>query len=139
MRDKLSDLEHAQQSLSANAPYSVSQRYTLSHHMVTTAFTLDGFRIIRTLGVVRGITVRSRSIVGTVGGMLNTLVGGNITAFTRLCEVARAEAFEIMVQHASEIGANAVIGMRYDANDIMNGVTEVLAYGTAVVVEPLDQ
>ena len=138
MRDKLSELEQAQQSINANAPYSVSQRYTLSPHMVTTAFNLDGFRVVRTLGVVRGITVRSRSIFGTLGGTLHTLVGGNITAFTRLCEVARAEAFEIMVQHASEIGANAVIGMRYDANEIMNGVTEVLAYGTAVVVEPTE-
>ena len=138
MRDKLNDLEQTQQGISANAPYSVSQRYTLSPHMVTTAFTLDGFRVVRTLGVVRGITVRSRSIFGTLGGTLHTLVGGNITAFTRLCEVARAEAFEIMVQHASEIGANALIGMRYDANEIMNGVTEVLAYGTAVVVEPTE-
>jgi len=138
MRDKLSELEQAQQGISANAPYSVSQRYTLSHHMVTTAFTLDRFRVVRTLGVVRGITVRSRSIFGTLGGTFQTIVGGNITAFTRLCEVARAEAFEIMVQHASEIGANAIIGMRYDANEIMNGVTEVLAYGTAVVVEPAD-
>lgn len=137
MKDRLEDLEAAQRSVSGNAPYSVSQRYTLSHHMVTTAFTLDGFRVVRTFGVVRGITVRSRSIFGTLGGTLHTLVGGNITAFTRLCEVARAEAFDIMVQHASEIGANAVIGMRYDANEIMNGVTEVLAYGTAVVVEPL--
>ena len=139
MRDKLTELEEARQGLSANAPYSVSQRYTLSPHMVTTAFTIDGFRIVRTFGVVRGITVRSRSIFGTLGGTLHTLVGGNITAFTKLCEVARAEAFEIMVQHASEIGANAVIGMRYDANEIMNGVTEVLAYGTAVVVEPIPE
>lgn len=138
MKDKLDELEQAKHSLSANAPYAVSQRYTLSHHMVTTAFTLDGFRIVRTFGVVRGITVRSRSIFGTIGGTLHTIVGGNITAFTKLCEVARAEAFEIMVQHASEIGANAVIGMRYDANEIMNGVTEVLAYGTAVVVEPTE-
>lgn len=138
MKDKLDELEQAKQSISANAPYAVSQRYTLSHHMVTTAFTLDGFRIVRTFGVVRGITVRSRSIFGTLGGTLHTIVGGNITAFTKLCEVARAEAFEIMVQHASEIGANAVIGMRYDANEIMNGVTEVLAYGTAVVVEPIE-
>jgi uncharacterized protein YbjQ (UPF0145 family) len=138
MRDKLNELDQAQQSLSAAAPYDVSQRYTLSHHMVTTAFAIDGFRVVRTLGVVRGITVRSRSIFGTIGGTLHTIVGGNITAFTRLCEVARAEAFEIMVQHASETGANAVIGMRYDANEIMNGVTEVLAYGTAVVVEPTD-
>jgi len=136
MKDKLDELEQAKQSINANAPYAVSQRYTLSQHMVTTAFAIDGFRVVRTLGVVRGITVRSRSIFGTLGGTLHTIVGGNITAFTKLCEVARAEAFEIMVQHASEIGANAVIGMRYDANEIMNGVTEVLAYGTAVVVEP---
>ena len=138
MKDKLDELEQARASVSPSAPYSVSQRYTLSHHMVTTAFTLDGWRIVRTFGVVRGITVRSRSIFGTIGGTLHTLVGGNITAFTKLCEVARAEAFDIMVQHASEIGANAVIGMRYDANEIMTGVTEVLAYGTAVVVEPVE-
>ena len=138
MRDKLSELEQAQQGVSAKAPYSVSQRYTVSHHMVTTAFTLDRFRVVRTLGVVRGITVRSRSIFGTLGGTFQTIVGGNITAFTKLCEVARAEAFDIMVQHAGEIGANAIIGMRYDANEIMNGVTEVLAYGTAVVVEPTE-
>jgi uncharacterized protein YbjQ (UPF0145 family) len=106
--------------------------------MVTTAFTIDGYRIVRNLGVVRGITVRSRSIFGTIGGSLQTIIGGNISAFTRLCEMTRAEAFEIMVQHASEIGANAVIGMRYDATEIMAGVTEVLAYGTAVVVEPVD-
>ena len=138
MNDKLDELEQARQSLNPNAPYAVSQRYTLSHHMVTTAFELDGFRVVRCLGVVRGITVRSRSIFGTLGGTLQTIVGGNITAFTRLCEVARAEAFEILVQHASELGANAVIGMRYDANEIMNGVTEVLAYGTAVIVEPVE-
>jgi uncharacterized protein YbjQ (UPF0145 family) len=103
--------------------------------MVTTAFTLDGFKIIRNLGVVRGITVRSRSIFGTIGGSLHTIIGGNITAFTKLCETARAEAFDIMVQHASEIGANALIGMRYDATELLGGVTEVLAYGTAVIVE----
>ena len=95
MKDRLDELEQARHSISANAPYSVSQRYTLSHHMVTTAFTLDGFRVVRTLGVVRGITVRSRSIFGTIGGTLHTIVGGNITAFTKLCEVARAEAFDI--------------------------------------------
>jgi uncharacterized protein YbjQ (UPF0145 family) len=106
--------------------------------MVTTAFELPGFRILRNLGVVRGITVRSRSLFGTIGGSLQTLVGGNITLFTQLCEKARGEAFEIMIQHASEIGANAIIGARYDANELMSGVTEVLAYGTAVVVEPLD-
>ena len=135
MKDRLDHLEQARQSVNPNAPYTVSNRYTLPHHMVTTAFTIDGYRIVRTLGVVRGITVRSRSIFGTLGGTFQTIVGGNITAFTKLCEVARAEAFEILIQHASEIGANAIIGMRYDANEIMNGVTEVLAYGTAVVVE----
>jgi uncharacterized protein YbjQ (UPF0145 family) len=138
MKNRLDDLEQARQSVSPSAPYSVSQRYTLAHHMVTTAFTIDGFRVVRTLGVVRGITVRSRSIFGTLGGALHTIVGGNITAFTRLCETTRAEAFEIMVQHASEIGANAVIGMRYDATEVMSGVSEVLAYGTAVVVEPIE-
>jgi uncharacterized protein YbjQ (UPF0145 family) len=139
MKDRLNELERAKEGVSSNAPYSVSTRYTLPHHMITTAFTLDGFRIIRCLGVVRGITVRSRSIFGTLGGTFQTIVGGNITAFTKLCEIARAEAFEIMVQHASEIGANAVIGMRYDANEIMNGVTEVLAYGTAVVVQSAEE
>lgn len=135
MKDKLDQLNQATESLNANAPYEVSQRYTLPHHMVTTAFTLDGFKIVRTLGVVRGITVRSRSVFGTMGGVLHSMVGGNITVFTKLCEVTRAEAFEIMVQHASEIGANAIIGMRYDATELMSGVTEVLAYGTAVIVE----
>jgi uncharacterized protein YbjQ (UPF0145 family) len=103
---------------------------------VTTAFDLHGYRIVRNLGIVRGITVRSRSIFGTIGGSLQTIVGGNITAFTSLCEKARAEAFELMLLHAGEMGANAIIGMRYDANEVMDGVTEVLAYGTAVLVEP---
>jgi uncharacterized protein YbjQ (UPF0145 family) len=107
----------------------------VAHNMVTTAFELDGFQIKRNLGIVRGITVRSRSILGTLGGSLHTIVGGNITAFINLCEKARAEAFELMLQHASEMGANAIIGMRYDANEVMQGVTEVLAYGTAVFVE----
>ncbi len=138
MKDRLSQLEQAQQSVSANAPYQVSHGYRLSPRMVTTAFTLDGFKIVHNLGVVRGITVRSRSIFGTLGGTFQTIVGGNITAFTKLCEHARAEAFEILIQHASEIGANAIIGMRYDANEIMNGVTEVLCYGTAVVVAPVE-
>jgi uncharacterized protein YbjQ (UPF0145 family) len=120
-------------------PYPVAPpRYSVAQHMVTTAFELPGFRILRNLGVVRGITVRSRSLFGTIGGTMQTLVGGNITLFTQLCEKARGEAFEIMIQHASEIGANAIIGARYDANELMSGVTEVLAYGTAVVVEPLD-
>ena len=120
-------------------PYQVTApRYSVAHHMVTTAFELPGFRIVRNLGVVRGITVRSRSVFGTIGGGLQTLVGGNISLFTQLCEKAREEAFEIMIQHASEIGANAIIGARYDANEVMGGVTEVLAYGTAVIVEPLE-
>jgi uncharacterized protein YbjQ (UPF0145 family) len=109
---------------------------TVTPDMVTTAFVLDGFQIKRNLGIVRGITVRSRSILGTLGGSLHTIIGGNITAFTNLCEKARHEAFELMLEHASEMGANAVIGMRYDANEVMQGVTEVLAYGTAVFVEP---
>jgi uncharacterized protein YbjQ (UPF0145 family) len=104
--------------------------------MVTTAFEIDGYRVTRNLGVVRGITVRSRSIVGTIGASLQTLVGGNITLLTELCEKARWEAFEIMVQHANQVGANAIIGARYDATEVMQGVTEVLAYGTAVVIEP---
>ncbi len=106
---------------------------------VTTAFDLHGYRVVRSLGIVRGITVRSRSIFGTIGGSLQTIVGGNITAFTNLCEKARAEAFELMLVHAAEMGGNAVLGMRYDANEVMDGVTEVLAYGTAVFVEPLDK
>src|SRR6266853_2153843 len=104
--------------------------------MTTTAFELDGYRIVKNFGVVRGIVVRSRSILGTIGAGLQTLVGGNITLLTNLCEKTRAEAFDLMLQHASEIGANAVVGARYDATEVMQGVTEVLAYGTAVVVEP---
>jgi len=109
----------------------------LAHHMVTTAFELDGYRIVRNLGVVRGIVVRSRSIFGTLGASLQTLVGGNITLFSKLCEQTRGHSFDLMLEHAAALGANAVIGMRYDATEIMNGVTEVLAYGTAVVVEKL--
>lgn len=104
-------------------------------NMTTTAFELAGYRVQRTLGVVRGLTVRSRSIFGTVGAGLQTLVGGNITLFTELCEKTRGEAFEMMLRHAQEMGANAVIGVRYDATEVMQGVTEVLCYGTAVVVE----
>ncbi len=103
--------------------------------MVTTALELPGVRIVRSLGLVRGVVVRSRSVFGTVGASLQTLVGGNITLFSDLCEKTRQEAYDLMVQHAAERGANAVVSMRYDANDVMNGVTEVLAYGTAVVVE----
>jgi uncharacterized protein YbjQ (UPF0145 family) len=105
------------------------------HESVTTAFELPGFRVKRSLGVVRGIVVRSRSIVGTIGAGLQTIVGGNISLFSKLCEQTRQDAFDLMVQHASDLGANAVIGARYDATEIMNGVTEVLAYGTAVEVE----
>jgi uncharacterized protein YbjQ (UPF0145 family) len=105
--------------------------------LVTTAFTLDGYRIVRNLGLVRGITVRSRSIIGTVGAGLQTIFGGNISLLQELCEKTRQEAYVIMLQHAQELGANAVIGMRYDANEVMSGVTEVLAYGTAVVVEKI--
>jgi uncharacterized protein YbjQ (UPF0145 family) len=108
---------------------------TVSHSMVTTAFTLDGYRIVRNLGLVRGIIVRSRSIVGTIGASLQTLIGGNITLLTNLCEQTREHAFDLMLQHAADLGANAVIGMRYDATEVMQGVTEVLAYGTAVFVE----
>jgi len=107
----------------------------VDHALTTTAFILDGYRIVRNLGVVRGIMVRSRSIFGTIGGSLQTLVGGNISLFTSLCEKTRNEAFELMLQHAQELGANAVVGVRYDATEVMNGVTEVLCYGTAVIVE----
>jgi uncharacterized protein YbjQ (UPF0145 family) len=102
-------------------------------HMVTTAFTLDGYRIERNLGVVRGIIVRSRSVFGTVGASLQTLVGGDISLFTNLCEETRAHAYQRMSQHAAQMGANAIIGVRYDATEIMGGVTEVLCYGTAVI------
>jgi uncharacterized protein YbjQ (UPF0145 family) len=111
----------------------------VAHAMVTTQFELDGFRIVRTFGVVRGIVVRSRSIVGTIGASLQTILGGNITLLTNLCEKTRAEAFDLMLQHAAQLGGNAVVGARYDATEIMQGVTEVLAYGTAVLVEPIQQ
>jgi uncharacterized protein YbjQ (UPF0145 family) len=103
--------------------------------MTTTSFMVDGYHTVRTLGVVRGITVRSRSALGTIGGALQTIVGGNITVFTRLCEQARMEAFEIMCRHADEMGANAVIGVRYDATEVFQHTTEVLCYGTAVICE----
>jgi uncharacterized protein YbjQ (UPF0145 family) len=109
----------------------------VAHNMVTTQYELDGFRVTRTLGVVRGIVVRSRSIFGTIGAGLQTLVGGNITLLTNLCEKTRQEAFDLMLQHAAELGANAVVAARYDATEVMQGVTEVLAYGTAVFVEPV--
>lgn len=109
----------------------------MDNSLITTAFTIDGYKIVKNLGIVRGITVRSRNVFATIGASIQTLVGGNITLFTQLCEKTRQEAFDIMKQHAEEHGANAVIGMRYDANDVMSGVTEVLAYGTAVIVEKI--
>lgn len=103
--------------------------------MVTTAMELPGHRILRNVGVVRGLTVRSRSIVGNIGAALQSLVGGNITLYAELCEKARDDAFNLMLEHAGNIGANAIVAMRYDANEVTDGITEVLAYGTAVVVE----
>jgi uncharacterized protein YbjQ (UPF0145 family) len=103
---------------------------------VTTAFTFDGYRIASHRGVVRGITVRSRNVVANIGASIQTLFGGNITLYSELCERAREEAFQLMLEHAATAGGNAIIGMRYDANDIAPGVTEVLAYGTAVVLDP---
>jgi uncharacterized protein YbjQ (UPF0145 family) len=107
--------------------------------MVTTAFDLPNYRVVQNLGVVRGIVVRSRNIFATLGATLQTVVGGNITVWTKLCEDTRTDAFDIMIQHATELGGNAVIGARYDTTEIASGVTEVLAYGTAVIVEPLSQ
>jgi uncharacterized protein YbjQ (UPF0145 family) len=106
------------------------------HNMTTTAFELDGYKVQKNLGIVRGIMVRSRSVIGNIGAALQTLVGGNISLYTELCERAREEAFELMLQHAAQMGANAVVGVRYDATEIGQGVTEVLCYGTAVVVQP---
>ncbi len=108
----------------------------MEHGSVTTALELNGHRITKNLGIVRGITVRSRSIVGSIGAGIQTLFGGNITLFETLCERAREQAFERMVEHAEAMGANAIVGMRYDATEIGGGITEVLAYGTAVTVEP---
>ena len=123
--------------LAQRTPYNISPpRYSVSHQMVTTAFELPNFRVMQNLGVVRGIVVRSRNVFATLGATLQTIVGGNITVWTKLCEDTRSDAFEIMIQHASEIGANAVVGARYDTTEIAAGVTEVLAYGTAVIVEP---
>jgi uncharacterized protein YbjQ (UPF0145 family) len=107
----------------------------MDHTLTTTAFTLDGYKVTRNLGVVRGIMVRSRSIFGTIGGSLQTIFGGNISLLTSLCESTRSDAFELMLKHARALGANAVIGIRYDGTEVMQGVTEVLCYGTAVVVE----
>ena len=110
---------------------------TMDHSLVTTNFQLDGYRIVKNFGVVRGIVVRSRSLFGNIGAGFQILFGGNITLYTELCEQTRRDAFELMLQHAQAIGANAVIGFRYDATEIMGGVTEVLAYGTACIVEKI--
>ena len=109
----------------------------VTHSMTATAFTLDGYRSTKTLGVVRGVTVRSRSVFGTLGAAFQTLAGGNITLLTELCEKTREEAFDLMLTHAQQLGANAVVGIQYDATEVMQGVTEVLCYGTAVVVVPV--
>ena len=125
--------------MSRLAPYEISPpRYSVSHHMVTTAFEIAGFRVTRNLGVVRGIVVRSRNVFVNIGAAFKSMVGGNITAWSQLCEQTRSDAFDIMIQHATELGANAIIGARYDATEVSGGVTEVLAYGTAVIVEPVD-
>jgi len=108
---------------------------SVNAEMVTTAFELPGYHVVKTLGLVRGITVRSRSILGTIGAALQTIVGGNITLFETMCEQTREQALDLMMEHALARGANAVIGVRYDATDVMQGVTEVIAYGTAVQVE----
>src|ERR1043166_7790741 len=107
----------------------------MDHAAITTAFVLDGYRVVKSLGIVRGITVRSRSVFGTIGAGFQTLFGGRISLYQELSERARQEAYDLMIQHAREMGANAIIGMRYDANEVATGVTEVLAYGTALVVE----
>jgi uncharacterized protein YbjQ (UPF0145 family) len=126
-------------SMQQRVPYAVSPpRYSVSHQMVTTAFELPNYRIVQNLGVVRGIVVRSRNVFATLGATLQTIVGGNITVWTTLCEQTRNDAFDIMIQHATEIGANAIIGARYDTTELAQGVTEVLAYGTAVIVEPIN-
>ena len=118
-----------------NSAFCYTTNMKIEQHMVTTAFELTGHRIVKNHGMVRGVVVRSRSIFGTIGGGLQTIFGGNISLFTSLCERARADAFELMAQHAAEIGANAVIGVRYDATGVGSGITEVLAYGTAVTAE----
>lgn len=127
------------EQIQTKTPYRIAERrFSVSHQMVTTAFDLPGYRVMQNLGVVRGIVVRSRNIFANIGASLQTIVGGNIKAWSQLCEQTRADAFDIMIQHASELGANGIIGARYDANEISSGATEVLAYGTAVIVEPIE-
>lgn len=112
-------------------------RQLMKHPLTSTTFTIEGFRVTKQLGVVRGITVRSRSIFGTIGAGIQTIFGGNISLFTELCEKSRSEAFDMMVDHAEQVGANAVIGVRYDTTELMSGVTEVLCYGTAAVIDKI--
>ena len=111
----------------------------MNRTMVTTAFDFEGYKITKNLGIVRGITVRSRSVIGNIGAGIQTIFGGQITIYQELCEKAREEAFELMVAHAIQMGANAVVGMRYDANEVASGITEVLAYGTAVTVDQISK
>lgn len=108
---------------------------SIEKSMITTAFELPNYKVVKNIGIVRGISVRSRSIFGSIGAGIQTIFGGNISLYSELCEKTRQEAYEILLQHAQEVGANAIVGFRYDANELANGVTEVLAYGTAVVVE----
>ena len=108
----------------------------MDHALVTTSISLEGYKVTRQLGLVRGVTVRSRSALGNIAGGFQSLFGGRLSIYVELCENTREEAYQLMIQHAQVMGANAVINMRYDANEIMQGITEVLAYGTAVVVEP---
>lgn len=117
-------------------PYTPVARAPMDHSLVTTALELPGYTTVRNFGLVRGIVVRSRSILGQIGAGFQQIFGGNITLYTELCEHARSDAYELMMQHAAQLGANAVINMRYDANEIADGVTEVLCYGTAVTVQP---
>jgi uncharacterized protein YbjQ (UPF0145 family) len=131
------DIQSSRQDYQYSNITTISKGAEMESSMVTTAFGFDGYRVVKNLGIIRGITVRSRSVVGNIAGGIQTLFGGNISIFTELCEHAREEAFELLVAHAQQVGANAIIGMRYDANDVMEGVTEVLAYGTAVVVEKI--
>jgi len=132
----MADEDH--RALVKQQPYELAPAEGIRASMVTTAFTLDGHKIVRNVGVVRGIIVRSRSLFGNIAAGFQMLKGGNVTVWTKLCEQTRQEAFRIMLEHAAQLGANAIIGMRYDATEIAGGVTEVLAYGTAVVVEPAD-
>jgi uncharacterized protein YbjQ (UPF0145 family) len=123
----------------ARHPPLEEERMAIPPDRVTTAMGFDGYRIVQHRGVVRGIVVRSRSVVGTLGASIQTLFGGNITLYTELCERARQDAFDLMLRHGAEVGANAIIAMHYDANEVAPGVTEVLAYGTAVVIEPAER